>query len=396
MSDEPQRRKANAYIEDCWTYTRGEKKGERKPKYGVGDRWRVHVVGLDGERESETFARKVDAEVYRDDVKSRLLHGNYVTDAAGMVTVAEVWEVYLSHQKRGKTKDRRVSAWRTWVEPKWSKRAVRDVRRSGVKTWIVEMGEKGAKPPTVESAMEVLRGILSVAVEDKRLTENVARGVEIPARTEPPKEYLSHEQVWALADVIDPRYRTLALFLAYTGLRYGEAAALTVQDVDFLRKQVYVRQQVSETKGGLVWTPTKGKQRRHVPMVESLLEPMSVECKGKKRTDYVFTAPEGGVLRLNTWRERFWNPCVDKMCEKDEQGTPHTDFPDATPHDLRHTAASMAVSAGANVKALQAMLGHKRATLTLDTYAELFPEDLALVAAKLEDAATAARGKKAV
>lgn len=391
MSDEPQRRKANAYIEDAWFYTRGVTKGEKKPKHGVGDRWRVHVVGLDGERESETFARKVDAEVYRDDVKSRLLHGNYVTDKAGMVTVAEVWEVYLSHQKQGKTKDRRVSAWRTWVEPKWAKRAVRDVRRSGVKTWIVEMGEKGAKPTTVESAMEVLRGILSVAVEDKRLTENVARGVEIPARTEPPKEYLSHEQVWTLADAFDPRYRTLTLFLAYTGLRFGEAAALTVQDVDFLRKQVMVRQQVSETKGGLIWTPTKGKQRRHVPLVASLLEPLSVQVAGKKRTDYVFTAPEGGVLRLNTWRERIWNTYIDKLCEKDETGAPQTDFPDATPHDMRHTAASLAVSAGANVKALQAMLGHKRATLTLDTYAELFPEDLEQVAAKLEDAAQRAK-----
>ncbi|SKU67218.1 phage integrase [Mycobacteroides abscessus subsp. abscessus] len=390
MSDEPQRRKANAYIEDTWTYTRGAQKGERKPKYGVGERWRVHVVGLDGERESESFARKVDAEVYRDDVKSRLLQGNYVTEKAGMVTVSTVWEVYLSHQKRGKTKDRRVSAWNTWVSPKWARRAVRDVTRSGVKAWIVEMTEAGAGAATVESATEVLRGVLQVAVDDKRLATNVARGHKLPARTKVNKAFLNHEQVWLLADEFDPRYRTLVLFLSYAGLRFGEAAALSVADLDLLRKQVHVRQQVSESTGGLSWTPTKGRQDRWVPLESFLLEPLAAECEGKKRDDLVFAAPKGGVLRLNTWRERIWNPTIETLCETDG-----LNFPDVTPHDLRHTAASLAVQAGANVKALQAMLGHEDATLTLNTYAELFPEDLAQVSTQLEKAVTEMLARRA-
>jgi integrase len=51
-----------------------------------------------------------------------------------------------------------------------------------------------------------------------------------------------------------------------------------------------------------------------------------------------------------------------------------------TPHDLRHTAASLAVSAGANVKAVQKMLGHASAAMTLDIYADLFDDDLEAVA----------------
>ena len=54
-----------------------------------------------------------------------------------------------------------------------------------------------------------------------------------------------------------------------------------------------------------------------------------------------------------------------------------------TPHDLRHTCASLAVSAGVNVLALQRMLGHKSAKVTLDTYADLFDEDLDAVAVTL-------------
>ena len=61
-------------------------------------------------------------------------------------------------------------------------------------------------------------------------------------------------------------------------------------------------------------------------------------------------------------------------------------MPRVTPHDLRHTAASLAISAGANVKAVQRMLGHASAAMTLDTYADLFDDDLDLVAAALSRA----------
>jgi integrase len=89
----------------------------------------------------------------------------------------------------------------------------------------------------------------------------------------------------------------------------------------------------------------------------------------KGREDLVFTAPAGGVLRVSTWRLRVstWRRacrrrrCVDPSCRR-------RGFPIVTPHDLRHTAASLAISAGANPRAVQMMLGHAPAVLTLDTY----------------------------
>jgi integrase len=62
-----------------------------------------------------------------------------------------------------------------------------------------------------------------------------------------------------------------------------------------------------------------------------------------------------------------------------------------TPHELRHTAASLAVSAGANVKAVQRMLGHASAAMTLDLYADLFDDDLEAVADRLDIVREAAR-----
>ncbi|MFZ2237956.1 MAG: site-specific integrase [Gordonia amarae] len=394
MAKEPQKRKPGVNLEDLWFYSKGAKKGQKKPRHGRGQRWRVTVVDLDGKRETESFDRKVDAEDYQAAAVTRLTTGTYVTEKAGMVTVADVWKVYLSHQKEGGTRERRVSGWNKWVKPRWGAVAVKDVQRSAVKSWIVKLGEDGAEPPTVQNVMEVLRGILWVAVEDKRLASNPAAGHTLPARIDPSKVYLSHEQTWTLADVIDPRYRTLVLFLAYTGLRFGESAALEVRDLNLLRRQVHVRQQVAEVAGKLVWTPTKGKQARHVPIPKFLIDDLSVQCQGKKRTDSVFTAPRGGTLRLNSWRNRTWNRAVDTLRGVDADGEAHTDYPEATPHDLRHTAASLAVQAGANVKVLQIMLGHKSATLTLDTYSDLFPEDLEAVAAKLDNAVTAMQTAK--
>jgi integrase len=98
----------------------------------------------------------------------------------------------------------------------------------------------------------------------------------------------------------------------------------------------------------------------------------------------VFTDLRGGVLRNSNWRARVFEPAVLK-CQKSDES-----FPSITPHDLRHTTASLAVSAGANVKAVQRMLGHTKASMTLDVYADLFDEDLDGVAERLDVAMRAA------
>jgi Phage integrase family len=105
--------------------------------------------------------------------------------------------------------------------------------------------------------------------------------------------------------------------------------------------------------------------------------------EGKGRDDLMFAGAKGAVLRVSTFRPRVFAPAVARCQAMDR------DFPTVTPHDLRHTAASLAISAGANVKAVQTMLGHKSAAMTLDTYSDLFPDDLDAVAARLDEAVRA-------
>ena len=115
-------------------------------------------------------------------------------------------------------------------------------------------------------------------------------------------------------------------------------------------------------------------------MTRILADELAALMVGKSREDLAFTSSEGSTLRVSKWRPRVLAPAVARLA-----ATP-PGFPVVTAHDLRHTAASLAISAGANPKAVQTMLGHASAVLTLDTYADLFPDDLELVSVALDEA----------
>jgi integrase len=101
---------------------------------------------------------------------------------------------------------------------------------------------------------------------------------------------------------------------------------------------------------------------------------MAPALEGKEPEDLVFTALQGGPLRLNAFRKRIFTPAANAIGK-----------PDLVPHDLRDTAASLAISSGASIKAVQRMLGHASAAMTLDTYGSLFEEDLEALADRLEE-----------
>jgi integrase len=106
---------------------------------------------------------------------------------------------------------------------------------------------------------------------------------------------------------------------------------------------------------------------------------LAVLCEGKGPGDLVFTSPRGGLLGYRTFRRRAFDPAAAGI-----------GVPDLTPHKLRHSAASLAISSGANVKVVQQMLGHTSAAMTLDLYGHLFADDLDAVAARLDQARASA------
>jgi integrase len=143
--------------------------------------------------------------------------------------------------------------------------------------------------------------------------------------------------------------------------------------VDLLRRRLTVAETLSEVSGHLVWGTPKNHQVRSVPIPSFLADLLAEVVYMKYTDDLVFTTWRGKPLRnLNFRRDVFDKAASD------------AGLSGLTPHELRHTAASLAVSANANVKAVQKMLGHASAAMTLDVYSGLFDDDLDGVAARLD------------
>ena len=132
---------------------------------------------------------------------------------------------------------------------------------------------------------------------------------------------------------------------------------------------------VSDVRGILTVEDCKDHERRSVPMPSQVAELVARRCERLQRDALLFPARRGGHQRNSNARRGWWDPAVQA------EGVIGL-----TPHDLRHTAASLAVQAGASVLAVSRMLGHAKPSMTLDTYADLFDSDLDAVADRLSAA----------
>jgi integrase len=328
------------------------------------------------------FATKRDAERFAATVEVSKMRGEYVAPSHAKMTVGELGPAWLDRQ-RGHLKPSGYvvieTTWRLRVKSRWGNVALGDIRPTAVQQWISDLGRGTADvKPVGASVMKrthyVLSRILGDAVRDNLIAKNPAAGVKLPRTSRKRPVYLTHQQVAALA-AASGEHEGLVLTLAYTGLRWGEVVGLRVRDLDMLRRRASISENaVQSGKEIHVGTPKAHKQRT-VPLPGFLLPFLARQCEGKSRNDLLWSGDAGGHMRRPHPTSGWFAKAVTG-----------SGIPRATPHDLRHTAASLAVSAGANVKAVQKMLGHASAAMTLDIYADLFDDDLEAVATALDEA----------
>ena len=175
-------------------------------------------------------------------------------------------------------------------------------------------------------------------------------------------------------------YRLLVLFLAYTGLRWGELAGLRVGRLDLMRRRASIVETYVVVDGHVVPSDPKNHERREVPVPRFLIDELAAHVAGKPPDALVFGGEKAGTpMRSRTFQRAVF-----------DQASAAVGLDGLTPHALRHTAASLAIAAGADVKVVQQMLGHKSATMTLDLYGHLFPDRLDTVADTMDAARTVA------
>lgn len=344
----------------------------------AGRRWRVRYRKPDRtQTDKRGFKTKRDAALFAATVETSKATGTYIDPTAGKITIGELGTDWLTRQGHWKPSYRRTveSAWRIHVQPRFGAWPVGSIKRSDVQAWIAELSTAGKSASLISTCYGVLKGIAEDAVADQLIPTSPVAGIPLPKRVPARRRYLSHSEVSALAAA--SRYPGVVLVLAYTGLRFGEMAGLRVRNVDLLRRRITVEVSATEVGGKIVEGAVKTWSNRTVPIPRFLADVLAVECHGKRPNDLVFSV-EGRYLRpTNAARPGDgWMTVAARRAGIEP----------LTPHDLRHTAASLAVSASANVKAVQRMLGHKSAAVTLDTYADLFDSDLQAVAEALDEA----------
>jgi integrase len=146
-----------------------------------------------------------------------------------------------------------------------------------------------------------------------------------------------------------------------------------VHRLDLLRRRIEVAEAVVEVNGRLVFGTPKNHQTRSVPVPRFLVDDLAAQLAGKAPDELVFTSSRGATLRVQSLRRSYF-----------DRATTSAGLDGLVPHELRHTAASLAIGSGANVKAVQRMLGHAGASMTLDRYGHLFNDELDAVADRLD------------
>jgi integrase len=328
--------------------------------------WRAGYRGPDGREHSKSFGRKIDAERWLRDELQKQDRGLWVDPSAGAVR----FEDYVEQWFRGLVlKPKTTAGYRSLLDsrilPTLGPVELRRIKPDFLRAWVAAMAADGLSASRMGQAKRVVSTVLAQAVDDGLIGRSPAEKVKVPKTRERDQRYLTAEQVTELAEAVEQRMRggaQLVKLLAYGGLRWGEAVALRANNVDVLRRRVHVRESATLVNGKLVWGAPKSHRSRTIVIPAFLIDEMAPTLFGDR---LVFTSPTGKPLRSPNFLRRVWKPAVADV-----------GLGNLVPHDLRHTAASLAISAGASVKAVQRMLGHSSAQITLDRYTHLFEDDL--------------------
>jgi integrase len=221
-----------------------------------------------------------------------------------------------------------------------------------VRRWRKSLLDEGVSMVTLAKAYRLLKAVMNTAVDDGLIRRNPCRIKGAAQEKSPERPVLTIGQVFALADVIDQRYRVLVLLGTFGSLRWGELAALRRRHVDLKAGTIRVEHSLTELPGGgYQFGPPKSEAGQRVVTLPDVIVPelrWHLSCFTAKEDDaLVFTSPTGSPLRHGNFRRRVWLKALEAV------GLTGIHF-----HDLRHTGNQLTAEAGANLRELMERMGH--------------------------------------
>lgn len=342
-------------------------------KRGPG-RYRARYRAPDGRERSRTFKKESEARRWRTAQRRSTDVGGWVDPTLGRISFerfAEDYWVPSLHHLRTRSRELNVGVLHNHLLPRFGAWPVAKITPSDVKGYLADdLAEGRYSISAVRRHVMVLSLVLDAAVADGRIGRNPVKGIKLPADRPRPMRFLTPDEVAGLADAIGLHYRPLVLTAAYVGPRFGELAGLRLDRVDLLRNTIRVDQQlIEDAKGAQLFAEPKTAAAVRSVMVPATL----VEILGEhfaiapvQLSRLAFPTVTGRPMRATNFH-KVWRRAVSAA------GFDDGPLDRLTFHELRHTAAALAIAQGAHPLAIKERLGHSSVSVTLDRYGHLFP-----------------------
>lgn len=323
---------------------------------------------------SLTELRKKEDELRRD-------MADGIDYAAGEMTVAELVDRYMNLKRGLKQNSLRSygsAVKRIHADP-FGQKPIKTVKLSDAKGWFVFLHDSGIKQNTIGVLQSVVRPAFEMAVDDDIIRKNPFKFKlsDVVPKDAYVRDALTKEQQEKYLQFVQDcggNYYDDIVILLGTGLRVSELYGLTRADIDFDRRCIHVRRQLCRTaeKPYFVTPPKTKSGIRNVPMTDAVYMALMrvVKARTSPKVELLVDGHSGflfldksGMPKVAMHLENYMRHVRKKYAT--QQGT---DFPNVTPHVLRHTFCTNAQRAGIDVKSLQYFMGHSNASVTLDVY----------------------------
>lgn len=332
--------------------------------------------------ESAEFERLREAKAFEADRRTKLSRSDWIEPIRGRIPLEEVAQDWLASRTglAARTQDTEAWLYRRWVAPTFGKRQVASITSADIARWLGQMATTGAAPSSIRRTLAVLRGVLAHAVADRRLASSPAASVRAPrGGTRREGKALTAAELQLLLQSVPHEFAAPVACLALTGLRFSEWAALTVRDVTPTTHGYALRIHRAMTQAGgggrRIVGETKSHRVRFVPVPMPLLEYVLARTNSEVESAPLFASPKGLHWTNTNFRARCdWSGSVLRA-----------GLSGLRIHDLRHTAATLLLGNGADLKSVSRILGHASTVMTADLYGHVIDAHVFEASAKLPD-----------
>lgn len=257
--------------------------------------------------------------------------------------------------------------------PHFGDRPIASILPGEIQGWVRRLADgdpalprRSLAPSTVGVIHGVVSGVFKSAVRDRMIMANPCEGTRLQKVERPRVVPPSIEQVEALRDAMPEPLRALIVLAAGTGMRQGELLGLTVDRIDFLRREVHVdRQLITDSWTRTRFGPPKTRaSHRTIPLPQVVVDELAAHLASfPPGPDGLVFTPDGEAITRQLFGH-IWRPAADAAGIPQGKGV----------HLLRHYYASLLIRYGESIKTVQARLGHATAAETLETYSHLWPD----------------------